>query len=133
MLDLGSYDPFQQTYRMKCNGEQREIKSKDSFPQKLPPSQPADHLCVLFSAKNDAGGCQRLPVGFPWVSPLLHPSFTTAAERKVERKKENFQMSAQNPCLVSPKSPVSSNRCLRFHFLPNFSIWHSLCTTATAG
>jgi len=70
---------------MKCNEEQTEIKAKTHFPKA--PSQPAEHLCVLFSAKNDAIGCQHPPVRFPQVSLLLQPSFTTVGKRKERRKK----------------------------------------------
>lgn len=81
--------------------ERNAMKNKEKLKQrvispKLPPSQPVEHLCVLFSAKNDAVGCQCLPVGFPRVSPLLHPSFTAAGERKHKENAE-FQMSVQNP------------------------------------
>lgn len=71
--------------------EQNAMKNKEKLKQrvispKLPPSQPTEHLCVLFSAKNDAIGCQRLPFGFCRVSCLLHPSFVLEGKR--ERKKE---------------------------------------------
>lgn len=85
--------------------ERNAMKNKEKLKQRIispkrPPSQPAEHLCVLFSAKNDAVGCQCLPVAFPRVSLLLHPSFATARERKGEKKKAKFQMSAQNPPLI---------------------------------
>lgn len=89
--------------------ERNAMKNKEKLKQrvispKLPPSQPVEHLCVLFSAKNDAVGCQRLPIGFPRVSPLLHPSFGTVGERKDRKKKRKqkpqFQMPAHNPGLI---------------------------------
>lgn len=95
--------------------EQNAMKNKEKLKQrvispKLPPSQPVEHLCVLFSAKNDAMGCQRLPVGFPRVSlSCILPSPQRGKEQPTNRKEGKI-----SDACTEPRSHLSSTDAYSF-------------------